>query len=59
MPEPGRCPYCDGDVRDHLADCPLVAWRDQLMTVIETLAVAVCAVQELHEKATALEARLL
>jgi len=56
---PGVCPYCDGDVRDHRPDCPLQAWKDQLLTVVETLAVAVCAVQELHEKATALEARLL
>jgi hypothetical protein len=57
--DPGTCPYCDSDVRDHLVDCPLLVWRDQLMTVIESLAVTVCAVQELHERGCALEASLL
>ena len=52
---PGVCPYCDNDVRDHLADCPLMAWKEQLLTVIETLALAVCAVQELHERTVQLE----
>ena len=56
---PGRCPYCDGDVRDHLPDCAWVLMKDQLLTVIESLAVTVCALQELHERAAALEARLL
>jgi hypothetical protein len=56
---PGVCPYCDGDVRDHLADCALVAWRDQLMTVIESLTVTVCAMRELHERGCALEASLI
>ena len=59
MTEPGRCPYCDGDLRDHLAACPLLAWRDQLMMVIEYLSLTVCAVQELHERGCALEAGLL
>jgi hypothetical protein len=56
---PGRCPYCDGDVRDHLPDCEWVLMKDQLLTVIESLAVTVCALQELHERTTALEAKLL
>jgi hypothetical protein len=59
VPEPGRCPYCDGDVRDHLPGCDWVLMKDQLLTVIESLAVTVCALQELHERATALEARLV
>jgi hypothetical protein len=31
--------------------------KDQLLTVIESLAVTVCALQELHERTAALEAR--
>jgi hypothetical protein len=56
---PGVCPYCAGDPRDHLPDCAWVLMKDQLLTVIESLAVTVCALQELHERTTALEARLL
>jgi hypothetical protein len=56
---PGTCPYCGGDPRDHLPTCEWVLMKDQLLTVIESLAVTVCALQELHERATALEARLL
>lgn len=55
----GRCPYCDGDMRDHLPDCLWIAMKDQQLTVIEALAVTVCAVQELHERVIALEASLL
>jgi hypothetical protein len=51
----GTCPYCDGDLRDHLPACPWQALKDQLLTVMESLAVTVCALQELHERAVALE----
>ena len=55
---PGVCPYCGGDPRDHLPACEWVLMKDQLLTVIESLAVTVCALQELHERTTALEARM-
>lgn len=50
-----RCPYCDDDMRDHQADCPLLAFTDQLLTVTQHLALTVCAVQELHDRAAALD----
>jgi hypothetical protein len=59
MTAPGTCPYCDSDVRDHLPDCLWVLMKDQLLTVIESLAVTVCALQELHERTTALEAGMI